>query len=215
MKSKVIVFLTKYPEIWKVKTRLGKIIWNEKAAEIQKKFINKFLNHNYFIKNKIYDVKLCLQPFEKTDTFSLEFWVNKSDIFSVSSWELWIVMSDIFKYWLNKYREVILIGSDIPCILDNDFNKWFNLLKSNDIVIWPTYDWWYYLIWMKKHNTFLFENIIYSTKTVFDETILKAKNKNLSFGILDKKQDVDTYNDLIKVVKDDKSWFFDEILGGI
>lgn len=212
MKSKLVIVLAKFPEAWKVKTRLAKTIWFKKASDIQKLFIDEILKNNYFKHNNDYDINICISPSEQNTNFIKLFWVESHSIFSVDKWELWNVMSDIFKYWLTKYEEVILVGSDIPQINCIDFLEWFKVLKDNDIVLWPTFDWGYFLIWMKNNNTILFKDIVYSTETVLNETIKKCINNNLTYWLLEKKLDIDTYEDLILATKNDKSGFYSKLI---
>lgn len=211
MSKKLVVILTKFPEICKVKTRLAKDIWFEKATYIQSEFIKKLIEINY-IKNNLYDLIFCLNPSNKTNDFSSLFNISTNDIFSVEWNDLWIIMSNIFDYWLIDYDEVVLVGSDIPKLNFEDFRLAFDMLNHKDVALWPTFDWWYYLIWMKTCNKELFQNIIYSTETVLDETIEKCKINNLTFSLLEKKNDIDTYNDLLEESKKENDWFYKNLL---
>lgn len=204
--KKIVICLTKYPEKWKVKTRLAKSIGEDNAKEIQREFIKNIAKLNYK-KKRDYDFVFCLKPYEKKDLFEKEFLVEKKDIFK-TKWDwLWEVMKNIFLDFLKNYEQVILIWSDIPFLKENIFKKAFKKLEKNDIVLWKTYDWWYYLVWMKKDNTEIFEDIVFSTKEVFRETINKAKKLKLKVWLIDKKRDIDEIEDLKKEEKIDKSWF--------
>lgn len=210
--NKLVIVLTKYPEAWKVKTRLAKDIWFDKSAKIQELFIENILKNNYFKENSKYNFKIYLKEKEKTQDFIKIFWIKKDDIFSPEWENLWEVMNSIFEKSLVKYEEVILIWSDIPLIKSEDFLKAFEILKEKDFVLWPALDWWYYLIWMKNLNSYLFEDIIFSTNTVLDETIFKIQNNWGSFGLLKQKRDIDELNDIIEEEKIDKTWFFENIV---
>lgn len=210
MQKNLLIFLTKFPEEGKVKTRLWKSIWAKKASDIQALFIKKILKNNY--SNKNYDFKVWLKWKENIKLFSSYFWLDKNNIFS-QLWEgLGDIMDNAIKYWLKDYKRVIIIGSDIPLLDQRDFKHWFDILRERDTVIWKANDWWYYLIWMKKNNKDLFKDIVYSTNTVFDETIEKISNNNLTYLLLDEKIDIDTLDDLILASKQDKTWFLTEIL---
>ena len=65
---------------------------------------------------------------------------------------------------------------------------------------------------MKGDNTILFKDIIYSTETVLEETIEKCINNNLTFWLLEKKLDIDTYEDLIIATNNDKSGFYSKLI---
>lgn len=212
MNSKLVVCVGKYPIIWKVKTRLWKEIWMTKAALIQRKFLEELINNNYR-KSENYDFKICLMPIEKSEDFEKEFWVNKEDIFASEWKDLGSVMNNIFVYWFEKqYDEIILIWSDLATLNEKDFNSWFEVLKQKDIVLWEALDWGYYIVWMKKIQEKIFQDIIYSTETVLEETIEKCKENNLSYWILEWKMDIDTLEDLKWEVKNDETGFYKKII---
>lgn len=212
MKKNLLVILTKYPETWKVKTRLAKKIWFEKSAMIQELFIKNLLKNNYNEKHYDYEVKICLKEREKIVDFIKKFWIRKKDIFFPKWTDLWKVMSSIFEQTLLKYEKVILIWSDIPLLNKKDFFDGFNKLENNNFVIWKAIDWWYYLIWMKQLNTYIFENIEFSTSKVFEKTISKIKKNNHNYWLINEKRDIDEYEDLIEESKNDKTWFFKKII---
>lgn len=210
--KKLVVVLTKYPESWKVKTRLAKDIWFKKSAKVQKLFIKNILNNNYFKQSNSYDFKICLKESEKINDFVKDFWVKKYDIFSPDWEDLWKVMISIFEKSLLKYEEVILIWSDIPLLNKDNFLNAFDVLANNDFVLWPALDWGYYLIWMKKLKSYIFENIVFSTIKVLNETIKKIQKQWDSFVLLEQKRDIDELDDLIEESKVDQTWFFKTII---
>lgn len=212
MKDKLVVCVGKYPISWKVKTRLWEKIGMEKAALIQRKFLEELVQNNYNEKIN-YDFKICLLPIEKAEDFEKEFWVNRKDIFASEGWDLWAMMTKIFIYWFAQgYKEVVLIGSDLATLNSKDFSAWFDVLKNNDIVLGEALDGGYYLVWMKVLHEKIFQDIVYSTQTVLAETLVKCKENNLSYWVLEWKIDIDTYEDLVEVTKRDKTGFYKNII---
>lgn len=213
--KKIVVMLTKFPEAWNVKTRLAKDIWFDKSAQVQEIFIKNLLNNNYFNLDKKYDFKVCLKERYKINDFVNKFWVKNEDIFFPIWDDLWSVMSSIFKKTIWNYEEVLLIWSDIPLLQDIDFKKAFTILENKDFVLWKAIDWWYYLVWMKDLNTYIFDDIIYSTPWVLDETVFKIVNNSNSYWLLIEKRDIDELSDIIEEAKIDKSWFFKTVISKI
>ena len=212
MKYKLVVCVGKYQVAWKVKTRLWEKIGMEKAALIQRKFLEELVQNNYNEKNN-YDFKICLLPIEKSEDFEKEFWVNKEDIFASEGWDLWAMMTNIFKYWFEQgYKKVVLIGSDLATLNSKDFNAWFEVLEDDDIVLGEALDGGYYLVWMNVLHEKIFQDIIYSTDTVLAETKQKCRENNLSYEVLEWKMDIDTYEDLIEETKRDKTGFYKNII---
>ena len=104
----------------------------------------------------------------------------------------------------NPYRSSIIIGTDIPGIMVSMLSTAFKSLEKHDVVIGPTEDGGYYLIGLKKDVPELFENIAWSTNTVFSATREKAHALGLSLKVLPKLRDLDTEEDLHVFIQDSK-----------
>ena len=59
----------------------------------------------------------------------------------------------------------------------------------------PTYDGGYYLLGMKIFTPNIFDDIEWSTESVFDQTIDKIKNQGSTFQLLPTLYDIDTEDD--------------------
>ena len=97
--------------------------------------------------------------------------------------------------FLQGYEQIILMGSDLPDLSPVDLQQAFSALDANDHVLGPALDGGYYLIGMKSLNSELFRQITWGSSTVLRQTIEKIKNKPLS--LLEKRRDLDTYEDLL------------------
>ena len=105
-------------------------------------------------------------------------------------------MEQAFKEgFLKGYRQIVLIGSDLPELTREDLKQAFEALDTNEYVLGPATDGGYYLIGMKSLNSKLFRQITWGSSTVLRQTIEKIKNKPLS--LLEKRRDLDTYEDLL------------------
>ncbi|MFW5649384.1 MAG: DUF2064 domain-containing protein, partial [Candidatus Alkaliphilus sp. MAG34] len=109
-------------------------------------------------------------------------------------------MHNAISFSLKHYRNVVLIGSDLPLMSKNDIETAFNILKTKDMVISPTFDGGYYLIGMKEKNREIF-NIKYSTGSVFEETIDKIKSIGKSYGKGNIQLDIDDEKDFMRLYK--------------
>jgi hypothetical protein len=91
------------------------------------------------------------------------------------------------------YSSVCLIDSDSPTVPAAAFEQAVAELErpGDRVVLGPSYDGGYYLIGLKRVHSSLFENINWSTATVFAETILAAKTADLETVILPLWYDVD------------------------
>ena len=92
-------------------------------------------------------------------------------------------------------RQVMVIGSDCPDITSEDIDAAWSALKENDLVLGPATDGGYWLIGLRQPQPALFQNIPWSTATVFQETVARAKAVGLSVKLLRQLRDVDTAQD--------------------
>ena len=92
------------------------------------------------------------------------------------------------------YRQIVLIGSDLPYLSPQDLQAAFSALDKHDYVLGPAEDGGYYLIGMKSLNSKLFRNKSWGSSSVLQETLEELKNDSLF--LLEKRRDLDTYEDL-------------------
>ncbi|MBI2259548.1 MAG: DUF2064 domain-containing protein [Flavobacteriia bacterium] len=93
-------------------------------------------------------------------------------------------------------KNVMIIGSDLPQINKKLITNGFNCLQKKDVVIGPSIDGGYYLLAMKKHQDFLFEDVTWSNSEVFNITTTILKNNNLLLLLLETHRNLDSIDDL-------------------
>jgi rSAM/selenodomain-associated transferase 1 len=100
---------------------------------------------------------------------------------------------------LESHPATILAGGDIPQLSPEILTEGIRQLQRHDLVIGPASDGGYYLIGMKRPEPRLFEGIAWSTPSVFQQTLAKARALRLSAHILPTLHDVDEAEDWEKV----------------
>lgn len=196
MKDKVIIFFTRIPTLGKTKTRLEPFLNKDQCVRLQIAFIKDIYNN---IKNM--GVNIIISYSEHGDLEVLKNITDKDIYFlEQEGKDLGEKMYNAISHSLKEYRNVVLIGSDLPLINKKDIEIAFNILETKDIAISPTYDGGYYLIGMKEENKDIF-NIKYSTSSVFEETIAKIKNTGRSYGIGSIQLDIDDKSDFLNLYK--------------
>jgi hypothetical protein len=182
-RSKIIVFL-KSPILGTVKTRIGKTEGNEKALAIYELLLEACFSTLSIInleKHLFYTPSLPSKgTFDTTASLHIQ-----------SSGNLGDRMNAAFEKICEEGCPVLLIGSDCPYITPQIIEEASAALQSNDTVLGPTEDGGYYLIGMKKPHPFLFENIKWSTSSVFSETIDKILANKMSCHFLPILNDID------------------------
>jgi len=98
---------------------------------------------------------------------------------------------------------VVLIGSDVPALQPSDIERSFGLLESGiaDVVLGPAQDGGYFLIAVREDHPGLFEDISWSTSDVLEQTLERAASLGLKVGLLPEIGDVDTIDDLHRLIE--------------
>ncbi|MCP3927344.1 MAG: glycosyltransferase [Desulfobacterales bacterium] len=197
-KNITIIFL-RAPEKGKVKTRLSKGLSDNLVLDLYKGFIKDIVKEV----SAVSDILLYCHPPDKKDVIS-ELFDNKYIIFPQKGDDIGQKMFNAFtETFENNFDKVVLIGTDIPEIKSNIIEQSFNMLDQYDSVIGPSEDGGYYLIGFGKDTLeqSAFENIDWSTSSVFEETSEIIKSKNKSYFLLPKLNDIDTIDDLKDLIK--------------
>jgi len=94
----------------------------------------------------------------------------------------------------------MVIGSDCPTVSNHSLRKALDHLKRNEIVIGPAIDGGYYLLGMRlsvlPRTPSLFANVPWSSDQVLSVTLRNANRSGLSIGLLEPKEDIDTWDSL-------------------
>jgi len=189
VKEAIIIFI-RNPELGKVKTRLAAGVGAETALDIYKQLLlhtmqvtdasnaDKFVfYHEQIMQNDIWNKKGFFK--------NLQAGINLGE-------KMKRAFSTVFS---EGYSKVIIIGSDCLELNSAFIKEAFAGLEQKDTVIGPAKDGGYYLLGMKINLPFLFENIAWSTDTVFNDTVFSMKQHNLSTALLPVLTDVDTEAD--------------------
>lgn len=186
-----LILFTKNPELGKAKTRLAKTIGDQKALEI---YI-KLLQHTRELVALLEVSKFLFYSdrIEENDAWNNDEYIKKVQ----KGADLGQRMQHAFEAAFDLgYKKVIIIGSDCYELNSKIVTQAFDSLNENDTVIGPTFDGGYYLLGMTQFHAELFQNINWSTETVFEETMTILKNNQLSSFSLEKLTDIDEEKDL-------------------
>ncbi len=179
----LIVFL-RLPEIGKVKTRIASILGPEAALAIYTELTDITLD---------LASKLNMPSYLFYDGGLPPYLEMKPSFHYLPQihGDLGEKMLDAIQYVLDKHSKAIIIGSDCPSLSLEDIVEASHQLDTNDIVIGPSEDGGYYLLACKELIPSLFKNMIWSTSSVFDETIHRIARQRMSYHLLRKLHDID------------------------
>ncbi len=106
-------------------------------------------------------------------------------------------MKNAFKHSFDKgFERAVIIGTDSPTLPLSYIRKAFDVLKEVPVTIGPTFDGGYYLIGLSEQNETVFDDIEWSTSSVFSQTLARIKTANKQLCILPPWYDVDTPDSL-------------------
>lgn len=190
----LLIIFTRNPELGKVKTRLAATIGNDAALEIYKDLIQQTVNAS---KDLEFDKEVHYsEGIINDDAWDNDKFLKKSQ----SGLALGSRMENAFKQgFQNSYEQIIIIGSDLPEISEQILIDAFSALENHDFVIGPASDGGYYLLGMKSLHPEIFKNKVWSTDSVFKDTLENIKTESVK--ILETRNDIDTYKDLIEFKK--------------
>jgi glycosyltransferase A (GT-A) superfamily protein (DUF2064 family) len=115
-------------------------------------------------------------------------------------------MSNAFQEaFSQKYRNVIIIGTDIPDISVEIIRAAIHSLNNYDVVTAPSDDGGYSLLGMRNYHSDLFKDIRWSSETVLSETKEKVFESSISYKELDMLIDIDTYEELKTWINNSKN----------
>ena len=205
-----LVLFIKYPEARKVKTRLGAEVGFELAAELYRLFIQKTFE---LAQNcSAQEVFVAFEPADREPEFC-EFIPKKFAIFPQNGKTLGDRMFNSIDYALAEgARNVVILGSDSPTLPIENINSAFEKLNRSDLVLGPAEDGGYYLIGLNKTHRGLFENIEWSSDSVLQSTIERARKLQLSYELLSSWYDVDTKEVLMRAANDDSTGMIKSLL---
>jgi len=195
-KNCIMVFL-KYPRNGEVKTRLAATIGNEIATHIYKNLCE-ITFEQCLLLQKNDDIDILLFCASDKDIGKVNKWTDNSFISrSQRGNDLGERLHNAFEQvFCEGYNKCAVIGTDAPEISAYIIEQAFFALDNNDYVIGETEDGGYYLLGMKEYNPKIFEEISWSTNTVYKRTteIIYSLNKtvfNLPILIdIDKEEDL-------------------------
>ncbi len=190
--KKALIIFTRNPELGKVKTRLAATIGDEKALKIYKLLIahtikitqgitaDKYVFYSNNIQlNDTWDNTIFRKKLQKGNDLGMRMKNAFQELFSMG------------------YEKVLIVGTDIYELTQQDIEEAFTQLQDNKFVVGPAEDGGYYLLGMKEINLPVFENKNWGTQTVLQDTLTDLQHEKVV--LLPKKNDIDHYEDIKEV----------------
>lgn len=195
----------KYPEPGRVKTRLARALSDVEASRLYRQIIQRLVR-DVFVKlpSAEFDTIWVCDPFRDIVEYRAELPEGNFLFRLQRGGNLGERLANCAQELLAEYSNVVIVATDCAELSADDLLEARAKLNSSvDVVLGPSFDGGYYLIGLKRSLPYLFEEIPWSTRGVFDATLFRANEKSLNVETLRMLSDLDTIEDYHRL----KHWF--------
>ncbi|MFQ5675492.1 MAG: TIGR04282 family arsenosugar biosynthesis glycosyltransferase [bacterium] len=197
------MIFVKYPEPGKVKTRLGSEIGFQEAASLYRLFMEQ--TFELAQRSSAEKKYVAFAPGDREASFS-EIIPESFELVPQDGRTLGARMLNAFQCTFEAGADgTVILGSDSPTLPLQFLEAAFATLTKHDLVLGPAEDGGYYLIGMKEYHPGIFESIEWSSSSVLETTLRKAKESQLRTKLLKTWYDIDDKPTLVRAANDDRS----------
>ncbi len=187
MKRALIIFV-RNPVLGKVKTRIAKDLGDDVALAVYRKL----LQHTLLITQALDADKFV---YYADDINTNDLWNTYTKRQQVEG-DLGERMNAAFTALFDRgYTRIAIIGSDCYELTSAIIEQGFAALEEKEVVVGPSVDGGYYLLGLQRMFPAIFNNINWSTATVFSSTLEHIKQEGSTYALLRVLNDVDNGKD--------------------
>lgn len=185
----LLLIFTRNPILGQCKTRLAASIGDQSALEIYKFLL---LHTQKITKGLGVTKQVCYSDY-----------LGENDIWDIQGYHKTVQtgnglgerMANAFRQGFKQdYKKIIIIGSDMYDLKEEDLKEAFAALETHDYVVGPALDGGYYLLGMTNFNPSLFKDKPWGTDTVLEKTLKDLKMEK--YFLMTPKNDIDRYEDI-------------------
>jgi rSAM/selenodomain-associated transferase 1 len=189
-----IVIMAKAPVAGFAKTRLMPALGAEGAAQLAKKMLHHTLATA--LASKLGRVEICATP-DPADSVWQNLDLPSNVIWSAQGeGDLGQRMARAVARTTRHGEATLLIGTDCPAIDVFTLHEAAQALQVYDASLLPTHDGGYALLGLKNFNATPFDNMLWSTRTVAQETLKRMQQLGWKTKVLPTLHDIDETADL-------------------
>ncbi len=193
----------KYWEPGRVKTRLAATIGNLAASRVYRAFVTSLVIRF----RKVADERIFVfSPMDRQREFAKTI-LTDWHLVPQSSGDLGARMKHFFSDSLRRADDrVVLIGSDSPTLPAGVIDDAFEALRHSPVVLGPTNDGGYYLVGAAGTVPPIFDDVRWSTTSVWQQTVDRLLEHDTPFVELPSWYDVDELDDLRRLDRELQSF---------
>jgi uncharacterized protein len=189
-RTKLVIFI-KAPRLGAVKSRLAKTLGEENALAAYKLMTDRLLANLIGLPG----IEIRFSPDDAED--EVRKWLGNGFEFSPQgSGDLGERLQRAFEEsFARGFGRTVIIGSDCPYVTRSDIEMAWASLANCEAVIGPAADGGYWLIGLRSPQPRLFEEISWSSDSVFETTLERICAANLPHDCLRELNDIDAESD--------------------
>lgn len=201
--KRAVIILTRLPLVGETKSRLKDFLPADKIQALSKRLLEK----NFAAVQAVEaDVIFWVTSREKGHSLAEFLELTTEAVYEQGDGDLGERMQEAIQHALDEgYDQVILVGSDLADLTADLLTDAFDALQVHEAVITPTADGGYGLIGMKAIQPSLFQVKQYGGQTVYQEVVQQAKKVGLDLESVGNLHDIDTKEDLVRLITQDPS----------
>jgi rSAM/selenodomain-associated transferase 1 len=192
--DRTLVVFVKEPRPGAVKTRLAAVLGPDDAARLYRALAGAVLEATVPEPGE-YERLVFYDPPDAGER--LRAWLPSGRLRRQDPGHLGARMSGAFaRCFARGASRVVLAGSDAPGLGRRHVTAALDRLDAHDVVLGPAHDGGYYLVALRAAQPSLFEEVSWSTASVLEDTLARARAAGLRVALLERLRDVDTCDDL-------------------
>lgn len=197
MANHLLIFI-KNPQLGRVKTRLAATVGDKMALECYQRLLD--FTRRISIETKAERHLFYADFIDDKDNWPADYFHKKIQIFGNLGDRMKAAFHSIFNEnsQFVYQNSLVVIGSDCAELTPEILNAAFEKLKRTSFVIGPSLDGGYYLLGMNRFEPSIFDDIEWSTPSVFQKTLEKMDALGLEVSLLPTLSDIDTEADWLE-----------------
>jgi rSAM/selenodomain-associated transferase 1 len=200
LKACALIVFARDPQPGKVKTRLASDIGDETSCRVYRQLLKKTL---CTCRTVSADFHVFLVENPQTDFFSKLPFQSEFSLRVQKKGHLGEKMEAAFSWALEKYRKVVLVGSDCPGLTREHLLEAFHLLGDRQVVLGSAEDGGYYLVGQSSPTPGLFEDIDWSSDRVLEQSLENLEKSQVDYALLTELYDIDEEKDLLRYLAEE------------
>ena len=198
-----IIVMARAPRPGVGKSRLRSVLSDDACLRLQEAFLRDAVD--IAIESRIGPVYLAFTPVEATPWVKREFGPNVISFAQKGDSLGDRMLAALRRVEAAGHGPLIMIGTDSPLLTPRHLRTAMKALQRSDVCLGPSDDGGYYLLGCHAPIETLFDDMAWGTDVVLETTLLRSKGAGLRCELLDELYDVDTPEDMERLMTDLRS----------